>query len=227
IHSGSEPCTSAGILPPIAKSIPDWNQGVFYQFQQFAFPVVYTPGDNEWADCHKSKQLTSGHPLKELASVRQLFFSKPGHTLGGQDKEVVTQGIAFYPARPDDAQFNENVMWEDAKVMFVTVNIPGGSNNDLSPWTAPFNTAADKAAQATEKAQRTDADIRWLNAAFDGARAKNEKAVVVALQADLWDPAALPAAGGQGLDQYTSIVQALADRTARSGMEVLLLNGDT
>jgi hypothetical protein len=50
IHSGSEPCTSAGILPPIAKSIPDWNQGVFYQFQQFAFPVVYTPGDNEWAD---------------------------------------------------------------------------------------------------------------------------------------------------------------------------------
>ena len=227
IHSGSEPCTSASILPPIAKSIPDWNQGVFYQFQQFAFPVVYTPGDNEWADCHKSKQLTSGHPLKELASVRQLFFSKPGHTLGGQDKEVVTQGTAFDPGHPDDAQFIENVMWEDAKVMFVTVNMPGGSNNDLSPWTAPFNTPADKAAQAQEKAQRTDANIRWLNAAFDAARANNDKAVVVALQADLWDPQALPSAGGQGLDQYTSFVQALADRTARSAMEVLLLNGDT
>ena len=118
-------------------------------------------------------------------------------------------------------------MWEDAKVMFVTVNMPGGSNNDLTPWTAPFNTAADKAAQATEKAQRTDADIRWLNAAFDTARANNDKAVVVALQADLWDPQALPSAGGQGLDQYTSFVQALADRTARSGVEVLLLNGDT
>ena len=227
IHSGSEPCTSAGILPPIAKSIPDWNQRIFYQFQQIGFAVVYTPGDNEWADCHKSKQLTSGHPLKELASVRQLFFSQPGHTLGGQDKQIFSQGIAFDPAHPEDAQFIENVMWEDAKVMFVTVNMPGGSNNDLSPWTAPFNTAADKAAQAAEKAQRTDADIRWLTAAFDEARANNDKAVVVALQADMWDPQALPSAGGAGLDQYSSFVQALADKTVRSGLEVLLLNGDT
>jgi Calcineurin-like phosphoesterase len=100
IHSGSEPCTSAGILPPIATSIPDWNQGIFYQFQQFAFPVVYTPGDNEWTDCHKSKQLTSGHPLKELASVRQLFFSQPGHALGGQDKQVASQATGFDPAPP-------------------------------------------------------------------------------------------------------------------------------
>jgi hypothetical protein len=227
IHSGSEPCTSAGILPPIAKSIPDWNQGIFYQFQQFAFPVVYTPGDNEWSDCHKSKQSTSGHPLKELTSVRQLFFSQPGHTLGGQDKEVSTQKFDFDPAHPDDAQFVENVMWEDAKVLFVTVNIPGGSNNDLSPWTAPFNTAADKAAQATERAQRTAADIRWLTAAFDTARANKDKAVVVALQADMWDPEALPSVGGAGLDQYTPFVQALADKTAASGLEVLVLNGDT
>ena len=49
----------------------------------------------------------------------------------------------------------------------------------------------------------------------------------MALQADMWDPQALPTAGGQGLHQYTSFVQALADRTARSGLEVLLLNGDT
>jgi hypothetical protein len=204
IHSGSEPCTSAEIFPPIAKSIPNWNLRVFYQFQQFALPVVYTPGDNEWADCHKSKQLTSGQPLKELASLRQLFFARPGHTLGGQDKAVFTQGVDFDPAHKNDAQFVENVMWEDAKVMFVTANLPGGSNNDLTPWTAPFDTPADKAAQATEKAQRTDADIRWLKVAFDTARANNDKAVVVVTQADLWDPAALPSAGGQGLDQYTS-----------------------
>jgi hypothetical protein len=227
IHSGSEPCTSAGILPPIAKSMPGWNQAIFYQFQQFAFPVVYTPGDNEWADCHKSKQLISGHPLKELASVRQLFFSQPGHTPGGQDKLVSSQATAFDPAHPEDAQFVENVMWEDAKVMFVTVNLPGGSNNDLAPWTAPFNTPADQAAQTTERTQRTAADIRWLTAAFDIARTNNDKAVVVLTQADMWDPAALPAAGGAGLDQYTPFVQALADNTGQSGLQVLLVNGDT
>jgi hypothetical protein len=44
IHSGSMPCTSAGILPPIPKSNPGWNQAVYYVFQQFKAPVVYTPG---------------------------------------------------------------------------------------------------------------------------------------------------------------------------------------
>jgi hypothetical protein len=43
----------------------------------------------------------------------------------------------------------------------------------------------------------------------------------------MWDPAALPAAGGAGLDQYTPFVKALADKTVVSGVEVLLLNGDT
>jgi hypothetical protein len=110
------------------------------------------------ADCHKPKQLISGQPLKELADLRQLFFAD--HSLGGQDKEVSTQATAFDPVHPEDAQLVENLMWEDAKVMFVTVNLPGGSKNDLSPWTAPFNTAADKAAQNLERQQRTAADIR-------------------------------------------------------------------
>lgn len=139
----------------------------------------------------------------------------------------MSQATAFDPAHPEDAQFVENVIWEDAKVMFVTVNPPGGSNNDLSPWTAPFNTLADKAAQTTERTQRTAADIRWLTTAFDRARANNDKAVVVLLQADMWDPEALPSAGGAGLDQYTPFVQALADKTAQSGVQVLLVNGDT
>jgi hypothetical protein len=76
IHSGSMPCTSAAILPPIPASNPGWNQRIYYQFQQFKFPVVYTSGDNEWADCHKTKQFASGAPLKELASVRAC--SSPG-----------------------------------------------------------------------------------------------------------------------------------------------------
>jgi hypothetical protein len=59
IHSGSMACTSAAILPPIHDSNPGWNQGIFYQSEQFNFPVVYTPGDNEWTDCHKSSQSAS------------------------------------------------------------------------------------------------------------------------------------------------------------------------
>ena len=58
IHSGSMPCTSAGILPPIPTSKPGWNQEIFFEFQQFRDPLVYLPGDNEWSDCHKSKQFS-------------------------------------------------------------------------------------------------------------------------------------------------------------------------
>lgn len=222
IHSGSMPCTSAGILPPIASSNPGWNQQIYFQFQQFRAPVVYTPGDNEWSDCHKSKQKSSGDPLKELASVRKLFFAKPGHTLGLHEKRVRTQAQSYDPAFPADAQFVENVMWEASRVVFVTVNLPG-SNNDTSEWTGDFSNLD---AQAQEVADRTGADIRWLQAAFKEAQEEHARAIVIALQADVWDPEAL-APGGDGLDKYDGFVQELADLSLNFARPVLLLNGDS
>jgi hypothetical protein len=228
IHSGSMPCTSAHIGfdyttrtgSPIATSNPGWNQGVYYQFQQFARPVVYTPGDNEWADCHKSKQFSSGAPLKELASVRELFFAQPGVTLGQREKHVLSQAQAFDPAYPEDSQFVENVMWEDSHVVYATFNMPGGSNNDAERWSGAF---ADNAAQDNERAQRSGADLRWLQATFQRAAAEKARAVVIALQADMWDLEG----GAAHLTNYTFFVQALADLAVRFGRPVLLLNGDS
>ncbi len=222
IHSGSQPCTSAGILPALASANPGWNQAVFNRFQQFRAPLVYTPGDNEWTDCHKSKQGASGDPLKELASVRELFFSRPGRTLGGTDRRVTSQALAFDPAWPADAQYVENVLWEEQRVVFVTLNMPG-SNNDTVPWSGAF---ANPAAQAQERTQRTDADIRWLQTAFAKAKAGRARAMVIALQADMWDPSALDA-GGDGLYNYTPFVQKLAELSIAFQRPVLLLNGDS
>ena len=224
IHSGSMPCTSAGILPPIATSSPGWNQAIFFEFQQFKDPLVYTPGDNEWSDCHKSKQFSSGAPLKELASVRELFFSRPGKTLGQHVRRVDTQAYEFDPAFPADSQFVENVRWTDSDVTFATFNVPGGSNDDTSPWTGIF---ASPDAQKQEQQDRSAANLRWLQAAFDTARDEHSRAVVIVLQADMWDPAALPAVGGAGLDKYTPFVAKLAELTLKYKRPVLLLNGDT
>jgi len=225
IHSGSQPCTSAGILPPIQTSNPGWNQSVFFQFQQFHAPMVYTPGDNEWADCHKVKQLSAGAPLKELSAVRSLFFSKPGHTLGGTDALVWSQSKYFDPDFPTDAQYVENVMWKEKRVVFATFNLPGGSNNDdptAAPWTAPFT---DIPAQTTEQANRGAANLHWLESAFATAeQAPRAKAVVLLLQADMWDPAALPA---PGLDKYTPFVAKVAELALKFKGPVLLINGDT
>ncbi len=222
IHSGSMPCTSAGILPPIATSNPGWNQAIFQVFEQFRAPLVYTPGDNEWTDCHKSKEKSAGDPLKELASVRGLFFSRPGLTLGLNEMPVASQAQAFDAAHPEDAAFVENVMWEDSHVVFVTLDVPG-SNDDTLPWTGSFG---NPAAQAQERADRDAANGRWLDAAFSLAQRRNAKAVVIALQADMWDLSALQP-GGDGLDAYTPFVRHLADLATSFGRPVLLLNGDS
>jgi hypothetical protein len=222
IHSGSMPCTGAGLAPLPAGANPTWNEQIFALFEQFREPLVYTPGDNEWTDCHKTKEFSSGAPLNELAAVRQLFFANPGWTLGVQKRRVLTQASRFNRIYPADAQYVENVMWRESQVLFVTVNMPG-SNNDGLKWTAPFT---DETARAREAAQRTGAAIRWLQAAFARAAEEDAKAVVIALQADMWDPAAL-APGGDGLGNYTLFVHELANLSLYFARPVLLLNGDS
>ena len=222
IHSGSMACTGAGLNPLPAGANPTWNEQIFALFEQFHEPLVYTPGDNEWTDCHKAKEFSSGAPMNELAAVRQLFFAHPGRTLGLEQRRVTTQAEKFDRVHPADAQFVENVMWQQSRVVFVTVNMPG-SNNDGLKWTAPFT---DETARAREAAQRTGAAIRWLQTAFARAEASDARALVIALQADMWDPAAV-APGGDGLGNYTLFVHELAALSLHFRRPVLLLNGDS
>src|SRR5207245_11447671 len=154
----------------------------------------------------------SGYPLYELAAVRSLFFAEPGYTLGGRKKQVLSQAQAYDASYPADAQFVENVMWEESQVLFVTVNLPG-SNNDTRPWTGIFKNPGE---QSQEVAERSAANLRWLSRAFAQAEADHVEAVVVALQADMWDPEAL-APGGDGLNAYTPFVQELADLSVHFG----------
>lgn len=221
IHSGSTPCTSASILPPLETSNPGWNQQIYSIFQKFNAPVVYTPGDNEWTDCYKTKAGAAGRPLNELDSLRTLFFARPGWTLGKNDMPVLSQSKYFSSSFPADGKFVENMIWVDAKTVFVTINLPG-SNNDGLPW-GKFENYNARTAEAVE---RTLAGIRWLHAAFDIAARTQALAVVIGVQADMWDHFAA-APGGDGLDHYTNFVRALATRTLRFGRPVMLLNGDS
>jgi hypothetical protein len=72
---------------------------------------------------------------------------------------------------------------------------------------------------------RTTADLAWLDHIFAAAKANKAKAVVIGIQADMWDPA-LNADPAQS-DHYTSIVQALAARSLKWERPVLLMNGDS
>jgi hypothetical protein len=64
IKSGGGRCTDAHL------------NGIAALFRAQPVPVVYTPGDNEWTDCHRS---TAGgmDPLVRLRRVREIFFDDP------------------------------------------------------------------------------------------------------------------------------------------------------
>jgi hypothetical protein len=226
IHSGSTYCTQS------------YNQTVYNLWTQFKDPLVYTPGDNEWTDCQKSKEgggvknaagqyvdYAAGHPVANLALVRSMFFPEAGVTLGRR-KHVTSQAQAFDPAFPSDAEYVENVMWTQAGVLFVTINVPGGSNNDDDLWnTGAFGTVRS-APQIQEVAQRNAANVRWLEAAFAQAKAFGAKAVVIGEQADMWD---LDGTGPSiaHIANYEVFIAKIAALTTDFGKPVLLVNGDS
>jgi hypothetical protein len=149
-----------------------------------------------------------------------MFFATPGQSLGIHKMQVVSQAMAFDPAHPSDAAFVENVMWETSNVLFVTINMPGGSNNDQDVWyAAPIATPA----QTQEAADRTAADLRWLDLAFAQAQDDGVAAVVIQTQADVWDPEK----GAAHQTGYEPFVQNVASHTTSFGKPVLMFNGDS
>jgi hypothetical protein len=124
-------------------------------------------------------------------------------------------------------------MWEQSQVLFVTINVPGGSNNDNDTWNAiAFGSAfgasgnSKSAPQLQDMAQRTAADLRWLDAAFARAQAHAMKAVVIVGQADMWDlDGTLPT--DNHLARYEPLIAKMAAKTQAFGKPVLLFNGDS
>jgi calcineurin-like phosphoesterase family protein len=211
IHSGKQFCTDA------------YDRQIFDLWNAFKNPLIYTPGDNEWTDCHKAAE-GGADPLANLSLVRSIFFANPGYALGGRNKRVLTQAVNYDPGHPADAEYVENVMWEQSQVLFVTVNVPGGSNNDDDKWFGAAETPAQAAAQTAEVARRTAADLRWLDAAFVQAQQDGVEAVLIQLQADMWDRDGKAAAH---LSNYKVFLDSISARTMAFGKPVLLLNGDS
>jgi hypothetical protein len=222
IHSGKQFCTES------------YDRTIAGLWSHYADPLVYTPGDNEWADCHKVGEgggltdpntgqpidYANGNPVANLALIRSIFFPSPGATLGSGTLQTVSQATAYDPAHPEDAQYVENVMWRQKGFVFVTVNVPGGSNNDADPWYG----AALTQQQTDERTQRTAADLRWLDQAFSYASDVDAQGVVVVSQADMWD---LDGKTAAHLTNYEQLVGSLASHTTAFGKPVLLFEGDS
>lgn len=73
-----------------------------------------------------------------------------------------------------------------ANVGFAAAHVVG-SNNSLEPWDGRGQTAPTPEQLAEVKA-RTEADLKLIDATFDKAIQSHQKAVVMLMQADMFDP---------------------------------------
>jgi hypothetical protein len=199
IKSGSTECTD------------EYFHRIKADFDTLEHPLVYTPGDNEWTDCHRPNN-GGYNPLERLDKVREVFFAEPGKTLG-QTMPVDSQAELGFP---------ENVDFDKQRIAFTAVHVVG-SNNSTAPWTG--NTAATEA-QAAEAEARTDAAVQQLRETFGDARQRNSRAVVVMTQADMFDPTVAnpdPA----NYSAFTPIVETLVEEANRFDGPVYLFDGDS
>jgi len=199
IKNGSSRCTDA------------YFDLIRSDFDTFEDPLVYTPGDNEWTDCHRVNN-GAYDPLERLDRIRQVFFDEPGRTLGQKQLNVEAQ-----------AGFPENVVYHRAEVTFVAANVPG-SDNGLQPWSGLGNTAATPE-QVQAVADRTAADIAIVRQAFAEARDRGDRGVVIMQQADMFDPTYVPTWNDIGA--FQPWIQAIVDEASAFDGPVYLMDGDS
>jgi hypothetical protein len=192
IKSGSTRCDDATF---------EKIKAYFMTFQQ---PLVYTPGDNDWTDCHRTSN-GAFDPLERLEKLRALFFPQ-ATSLGKQTLALTRQSdvSAF-------TKMVENARWAHNGLLFVTVHVVGSNNNLRQNRDA-----------ALEFSARNQANLAWLSEAFAFARTERLQGIVLAMHAEL----NFQAKHGDG-SGFKDTLDALSRHAAEFGKPVLIMHGDS
>ena len=170
-------------------------------------PLVFTPGDNEWADCHHSRA-GGFDPLERLAALRSLFFADAaalgGRSALGVERLALERQADVTPGGPP-----ENLRWRAGGALFATINLPGSRNAREVEKRHPGSRAA-----------RERWNEAWLREAYAIATRDRLGAVVVIGQAN-------PHFGRSGGGHYASFQRLLEGLAARFAGHTLFLHGDT
>jgi hypothetical protein len=172
---------------------------------------VYTPGDNDWTDCHEP-DVKGSDPLERLAKLRTVFF-EGDQTLGQRTLALTRQSQS---ADPGFATYRENVRWDLGGVTFLTIHVPG-SNNGLGR--TPEGDA--------EYVERNQANLAWLQQGFSHAKATNSRAIMIMQQANLFPEFAPFPGTPKEPSGYTDIRAQLQKETMAFGKPVVLVHGDS
>lgn len=184
------------------------------RFNTFEKPVIYTPGDNEWTDCHR-RAAGAFHPLERLNKLRSIFFSTPGQSLGKQKFFLETQA-----SDPSFAEFPENVRWIEKNIVFFTLHIVG-SQNGLQD--SEKHKSLKRGAEIEAEVQRrSSAAIVWMKSSFAKAKQLNSPGIFLMIHANM---------GFDNNDSdhkgFQAILESLEDTVRNFSKPVLLAHGDT
>jgi hypothetical protein len=185
------------------------------RYNRFRVPVILTPGDNEWTDCHRVNNGPYA-PLERLARLRQVFFPEPGQTLGGGNMTVDSQA-----SRPGFEEFPENVRWSARHVQFATMHIVG-SRNGLAPFD-PASSVKRTPADDAEVQRRTQAALAWMDETFAQARAQRSAGVFLMIHGN----PGLEFPAGADRRGFESFLAALEAHVVAYGKPVVLAHGDS
>ena len=167
-------------------------------FDSFDGPLIYTPGDNDWADC--DRVLAGGYDTRErLGELRRIFFNTP-LSMGRVPVSVTRQ--ADGANHPDMA---ENATWLHGGVTFATVHMVGADNN-LGDDRKEFDT-------------RNAANIEWIRTTFRTALENDSAGIVLMFHADIFSSHA-------PRRSFADAKAAIAENAEIFDRPVLLINGD-
>lgn len=205
----------------------DTFSNITNSFQLFNNPLIYTPGDNEWADCYKPDLSSDTNPvefadyrLERLDTLRKLYFST-NQSLGKKTFKLTRQSYVDQKY----AEFKENSYWVHKGVLFATVHIVG-SNDSFHPHLENLT---------KESIRRRGANYAWIMNLIEVAKENQVKAVVVAAHAELFENktshgsvanySGQQVRGGH-LGPYVGYVYALSNLAKEFSKPILYIHGD-
>jgi hypothetical protein len=185
---------------------------------RFRKPVFLTPGDNDWTDCDRRSVPNRTSELARLDAMRRIHFAAP--------PALVPAGWG-YQAQPGQP---ENATWTHGGVRFATVHL-------VSTMNGRTEILLDDRDLAVALADTRDLANRiWLSRIFAQARSAGEKAVVIAMQADPFDPGMIARGASVPPDSLARCLaipamartcEALVQEVRGFPGPVLLVHGDT
>ena len=193
IKSGSSACTD------------DVYTKEFNRFESSRNPLVYTPGDNEWTDCHRlpNPSPEEADPLNRLHLLRHTFFST-NESLGERT----------LPLERQSKKYPENARWSYDGVTFATLHVVGSNNN--RPTASSPQIGNEKEYRA-----RNGANLEWLTETFEEARTNDSAGVMLVIQANPFEGDTSQPSG------FADFKATLEKETIAFGKPVVLVHGDT